>query len=106
MSRDYERLATIAEQNGYPQHAKLHRLRGENDTIAEFLVWVADQGLELCRYDKSRGPNPWLVDPRDIEDLIADYYEIDRAELAREKQRIALRMQQAQERARGEPIPE
>lgn len=89
----------------YPEHTRLRALKGDNQKIGDFLTWLGEQGVILCKNEQepdfeaiqdqeeqARARRQW--DRRDpelqpwyqpTEKILALYFEIDMDKLEREK---------------------
>jgi hypothetical protein len=80
----------------YPEHEKIVALKGDNTKIGDFLTWLDEQGVRLCKLeedDEDEAANRRRARARDyvpwnqsIEKILAAYFEIDQAKLDAEKQ--------------------
>lgn len=64
----------------YPEHEKLKRIKVKSQAIGEFLDWL-DQEKNLELYDRVRECPANIP----IQDLLAEYFDIDRGRLEEEK---------------------
>jgi len=73
----------MADRAEYPQHDKLHEVKERSQTIGEFMEWLgAEKKLCLATWAND---NWMLPAPYDIQDLLAEFFEIDRNALEAEK---------------------
>ena len=84
----------------YPEHDKLTKVRDSSQLIGEFLDWAGQQGMSLCTCEESeyrRERDAYIPVRKRIEDLLAEFYEINLTKLEHEKQAMldALRKAQA-----------
>lgn len=69
----------------YPEHDKLKALNGHNQTVGQFLEWLSEQGIDLCRYDDSVSKyHPYPITDSHTS-LMAKFFEIDENKLEAEK---------------------
>jgi len=86
----------------YPEHEKLHALEGASQTVGEFMEWLKQQGISL--WQEGEVLVEWRANPVDglmrvtktTEDLLAEFYEIDRQALEREKEQMLADIRQLQ----------
>lgn len=65
---------------------KMHAVQNESQVIGNFLEWLLQkQGMVLCSYCDEIGLSPMVVN---IEELLADYFEIDLNKVEQEKRAI------------------
>lgn len=99
----------------YPEHEKLQAVATESQTVGEFLDWLDGQGIQLMHYQEANGeprwirastgepvpinswfdddvvenpdyvPAGWYGDHVSIQDRLADFFDIDRDEIEKEK---------------------
>jgi hypothetical protein len=74
-------MAAMAEQ--YPEHEKLKGLGGANQIVGDFIEWLAERRIELAEWN----PSGTYCMPihRSRDDLLAEFFEIDRDKLEAEK---------------------
>jgi hypothetical protein len=67
----------------YPEHEKLRSLNGTNQVIGEFIDWLEDEkDIWLCSPD---GPSSFWPCHTPIQDLMAEFFDIDQDKLEEEK---------------------
>jgi DNA polymerase III epsilon subunit-like protein len=66
----------------YPEHQKLIALEGKNDTVGQFIEWLADSNYVICEYDQMGRYHPVS---RPITSWLAQYFGIDPAKIEQEK---------------------
>lgn len=75
----------------WPEHHKITDLHGANDTVAEFLEWLSEQGYHIGEYGdpdsvgEARNPDRLYSLDRPIASWIAQYFGINPVALAAEK---------------------
>ncbi len=79
----------------YPEHEKLHAVKERSQAIGEFLEWLGTNGFHLAKWMKVCAPDgsagecdevDQLVQQSfNIENLLAEYFQIDLAKLEQEK---------------------
>ncbi|RKY28525.1 MAG: hypothetical protein DRP83_00560 [Planctomycetota bacterium] len=79
----------------YPECDKLSNVKDESQIIGEFLDWCNSQGVHLATYYEERG---LVADRRSIEQVLADYFDIDLDKVEEERRHI-LEMQQERNRS-------
>lgn len=63
----------------YAEHQKLRAVKRESQAIGEFIEWLHANNLMIADRDTSE------EDPRGIERMLADHFEIDLQRIAEEK---------------------
>lgn len=64
----------------YPEHDKLNLIKEKSQSIGEFLNWINEQGIHLCRmYDD------YSLHYESTNSLLARFFEIDLVKLEEEK---------------------
>ncbi len=81
------------EDDFYPEHAKLQKVKDESQTIGEFLDWLTNERpsgvVFLCeRHPTHEVGDIWVPFNKGIERLLAEYFEIDEKKLESEKRQI------------------
>ena len=73
----------------YPECEKLQLAAPRSAEISQFLDWAQEQGIFLAHYheDYYDGNRPLRVNAT-IEQLLANYFEIDRVKVEKERQEI------------------
>ena len=69
----------------YPECDKLSKVSKESHIIGAFLDWCNSEGVHLATYYEDRG---LVVDRRSIEQVLADYYDIDLDKVEEERRHI------------------
>lgn len=69
----------------YPECDKLSNASKESQIIGEFLDWCGTQGVYLATYYEERG---LVIDRRSIEQILADYYDIDLDKVEDERRKL------------------
>lgn len=94
----------------YPQHQKLAARRDEHKAIVRFLNWIDQSETYRIRVDQMQDPNPDIPFETDeqrwrqlshisaFNDLIADFFEIDRTAFEQEKMAMLDEMRAGRER--------
>ena len=71
----------------YPEHDKLSAIKDQSQACGEFLEWLGSQGILLCSippdYDHT-----WLPIHRNVQDLLAEFFEIDLDKIEVEKRQM------------------
>lgn len=65
----------------YPEHEKLRAIQNDSQKIGQFLDWCYEQGWELCCWHES----DLVPINKNIQTVLADYFEIDLKKLEAEK---------------------
>lgn len=73
----------------YPEHEKLHKISDKSQAIGEFIEWLAqEKKLHLAEFaPTSREGLMWHA-MCDIQELLAEFFEIDRDAIEREKRQM------------------
>lgn len=67
----------------YPEHDKLNAVKDQSQAIGEFLDWLRDEkGIMLARFGEGGDLYPY---PRSTQDMLAEFFDIDLAEIEKEK---------------------
>ena len=69
----------------YPEHDRLAAVSGETQVVGEFLTWLAAQGYVIARWTPVRRDERLMPISESIETLLAEWKDIDRHEIDREK---------------------
>lgn len=92
--------------SAYPESDKLHAVAKYSQAIGEFVNdWLPTQGIYLAEYFKPEG---YLGDERlvpthrSIQDLLAEYFEIDQGKLEAEKRAMLDALRKLNERKLNE----
>lgn len=67
----------------YPECEKLAALRNERSTICDFLEWLGERGMFLCRYEND-SQLPWPISAS-ADELAMKYLGIDPVKLEQER---------------------
>jgi hypothetical protein len=67
----------------YPEHEKLKALGGANQTVGDFIEWLGENRIELAQWNDAGTYCLPIHKSRD--DLLAEFFEIDRNKLEAEK---------------------
>lgn len=70
----------------YPEHEKLQAVREKSQAIGEFLETVGLRGYRLAEYIQGSEEEGMFPIRQTTQDILAEYFEIDRIVLEREKQ--------------------
>lgn len=69
----------------YPEHEKLKLVKDKSQVIGEFLVeWLPSQNLTICEFTAG----DYFPAMRSTEQLLADFFGIDRKKLEEEKRQM------------------
>lgn len=83
------------EEQDYPEHIKVSGIKNYSQVIGEFLEWQQSQGLVIAKYNQ----DGYLVPSfKTIQDLLAEFFEIDQNKLEEERKQMlyAITAQQAE----------
>lgn len=69
----------------YPEHAKMQEVKHQAQAIGEFLEWLSEIGYMIAQYNRFDELYPAL---KSHGELLADYFSIDLAVVATEKQAL------------------
>ena len=74
----------------YPEHEKLEKLGDYPQVIGEFLEWMSyEKQIQRAIYSNTeKGDDNLYLDNTPTQDLLAEYFEIDRDKLEQEKQQM------------------
>ena len=82
----------------YPEHDKLTAIKEKSQFIGEFLEWANCQGMTLCTTEESeyrRERDAYIPVHKNIEKLLAEFFEVDLMKLEKEKQKMLARIRAA-----------
>ena len=82
----------MAKKSEYPECEKMAKVSDKSQTIGEFLDWLrGEAGYIIAEYgadsDKDRDEGPFPIH-KSIEQLLADYFEIDLNKVETEKRKM------------------
>lgn len=83
---------TVAD---YPEHDKLRAVRDESQAIGQFLEWLGENGLVICSFEEYKRTGEYIPDGRSIQQILADYFEIDLNKLDDEKRAMLNELRKA-----------
>lgn len=86
----------MAKADPYPEHTKLAEISDKSQAIGEFVDWLRDKGISLCRLYEENGVSRYYPQTDPIRDLLADYYDIDQNAIEREKRAMLDELRAAQ----------
>lgn len=74
----------------YPQLAHMQEVQDESQAIGEFLAWLSEQQLTICKIGVPAGMvNEYYVPHnRSSEQVLADYFGVDLAAVERERRAV------------------
>lgn len=78
-------LSQSDSRDDYPEHFKLARVQEQSQACGEFLEWLNQQGIELCRHDPESSHGRMFPIFESTTALLADFFEIDLTRLEAEK---------------------
>lgn len=82
----------------YPQHNRLKALAGETQKVGEFLAWLEEQDIVLCKADGEHAYGPqYSRIPDNIEQLLGRYFDVDPKKLSDEKDLMVWEMRRTAE---------
>lgn len=70
----------------HPELDKLQAVKVQSQAIGEFLDWLVEQGVSLCRWSKPQ--QAWIPDCQMINDRLAEYFGIDLQKVDQEQRAI------------------
>jgi hypothetical protein len=91
------RVSAMPRKRTYAEHEKLTVVREESQKLGEFLSWLNDQGVTLCKLDGDEFL-PW---GNRIEVILALYFGVDLDKLEQEKLAMLDEMRAAQVQNHG-----
>jgi hypothetical protein len=65
---------------------KMHKVHPQSQAVGEFLEWLQEENLALCRYDKAT--RQYYPNCTSVEDLLAKHFGIDLDKVERERRAI------------------
>lgn len=78
-----------------PEHAKLHAIKDQSQKLGEFIEWLHEQGMEICVCEQYDHNHEYFPIYKSIEQLLADYFEIDLDKLEEEKRSMIEQLRRA-----------
>lgn len=81
-----------------PEHDKVLAIKKESQTIGAFLEWLGEQGYSICSLEiigqniMREDLHEWFPTGRSTNTWLEEYFEIDGAELNREKKQILVQL--------------
>jgi hypothetical protein len=84
-------MPTTTTEEKYPMHAKLKGLNGSNQIVGDFIEWLDEQRIEMAQWhDAVDGQEDAFLVPihKSRDDLLAEFFDIDRDVLENEKRAI------------------
>ena len=84
----------------YPEHEKLTKIKDNSQLLAEFLEWALGKDYAFCQRITVEGGTPYertVYHPysSSVDKILAEFYEIDLAELENEKRQMLAIISQA-----------
>jgi len=79
----------------YPEHEKLRKVSGNSQAIGEFYDWLEGHGVHLATYSTLSGDDRLVMARTNIQDLLAEFYDIDRVALEEEKRAMLRTIREA-----------
>jgi hypothetical protein len=84
----------------YPEHQKMKAVKPAADAIANFLEWIREEGMTICRYEETRRRGEYFPVRDGIKQLLAAHLEIDLKKIDDEKDAM-LKELRAANKSRG-----
>lgn len=90
------------KEEDYPEHIKVSGIKNYSQVIGEFLEWMQNEGYVIAKHTPKYGPGSYpegLVPAyKPIQDLLAEFFEIDQNKLEEERKQMlyAITAQQAE----------
>lgn len=86
----------------YPEHEKLKLVQDNSQTVGEFLEFLGEKDLVVCKYQETTpdeeegwdGPEGYWPDRTSKEKLLAEFFDIDLIKLEAEKVEMIKSMKQ------------
>ena len=78
------------DKEHYPEHEKLKEVRHKSQAIYDFLEWAREKDIYLVQsfYDEDEGVPFEGAPQQPVQQLLAEFFEIDLMKLEEEKQRM------------------
>ncbi len=78
------------KEEDYPEHIKLARVKDYSQAIGEFLEWLPTKGYVVAEYfrEEVSGKVQLLPAYKTIQDLLAEFFEIDQKKLEEERRHM------------------
>lgn len=83
----------------YPEHDKLQKVQVESQAIGEFHDWMNEQGYNICELEGEH--DRFIPIHRRIDDLMAEFFGIDRDKVEEEKRQMLDEMRNRADEALG-----
>ena len=93
------------EPSEYPEHEKMRAISEKSQVVGEFIDWLREDGHDICKFEKHTRhsdelgdwtPEGWYPQRRRIEQLLADFFEIDLDKIEDEKRAMLEQMREEQ----------
>lgn len=67
---------------------KMLAARDESQAIGNFIEWLGEQGMSICTYNETRYAYAYSPHRKSIEEILAQYFEIDLGKVEQERRVI------------------
>jgi hypothetical protein len=83
----------------YPECERLKAVSGESQAIGNFIEWLGEERMFIVKYEKVEGYRDEQALPvtKSIEQMLADYFDIDLKKVEKERRAILAYLQKQQE---------
>lgn len=78
----------------YPEHEKMKAIQPKSQAIGDFLTWLGERGIWLAEFETPERLVPYHFS---TQELLARYFEIDRAKIGKEKDAMLEEMRKMNE---------
>ncbi len=87
LEAQYGKVQVTKTLNEYPEHARLLKVKDESQACSEFLEWLSsEKGFHLAKSIPGRARPSYVS--YSIQDLLAEFFEIDQDKLEAEKREM------------------
>ena len=82
----------LPSKKDYPEHRKMHAVKDKSQEIGNFIEWLHEKGLAICVSEERARGIEWYPTTKNIETLLAEYFDIDLKKIGEEKDKMVEEM--------------
>ena len=86
---------TATTDNRYPEHDKVRAVKNESQRLGAFIEWLNEKDMQICEGEEGLHGVRWYPTTKNIERLLAEYFEIDLQKVGEEKDAMVAEMRSA-----------